>query len=295
MTKSVFDQECTGPQCGTNSGYRLGCRGPSCTAAAREYGNERRKRQAYGRWQPWVDAEPVRTHVQQLRRNGMGVRRIVALSGVSYTVVQRLLWSVQGAEPTSKMRPANAAALMSVGVDLAPSSLVPSAGARRRVEALMTLGWSQQAIAQLLGWQPNRVSSLRGKARVEVASAAAVAGLYDRLWASPAPTGTPAERWSSSRTRNYAARCGFVPPLGWDDETIDNPSARPAVRVKDGRIRDARPTDAATGTLASMARAERLDAVLRLSERGLSAAAIAARLGTTERSVTRYRAKGRAA
>ena len=54
--------------------------------------------------------------------------------------------------------------------------------------------------------------------QVAVATAQLVRELYDELAMVTGP---------SQRARTLAAKHGWAPPLAWDDETIDDPAARP--------------------------------------------------------------------
>lgn len=98
------------------------------------------------------------------------------------------------------------------------TALLHATGTRRRLEALMWLGWSQAHLGAELGVSRQRVSIIRGEARVDASTARRVRDLYQRLWDQPGP---------EVRTANKARREGFAPPLAWDDEEIDDPSASP--------------------------------------------------------------------
>jgi len=58
--------------------------------------------------------------------------------------------------------------------------------------------------------------------------ARAVRDLYEELWDVAPPSETPHQRASVTRTLTWAQRERWVVPAAWDDETIDDPSARPA-------------------------------------------------------------------
>lgn len=105
---------------------------------------------------------------------------------------------------------------------------IPNVGARRRIEALQTLGWSMRDLSRKLGKHPDRLSvSLKNYDGISPANHAAVAALYDQLWDTPAPQRTKGERISARRTIANAARHGYLPPLVWDDDEIDDPAAQP--------------------------------------------------------------------
>lgn len=84
-------------------------------------------------------------------------------------------------------------------------------------------------LARRLDMLPSNLGAMiHGRREVTHATAAKVADLYDELWDQPAP---PSGRHGSVpiKARNYAHRAGWVPPLLWDDETIDDPTATPHV------------------------------------------------------------------
>ncbi len=94
---------------------------------------------------------------------------------------------------------------------------VSSVGTRRRLQALMAIGWDQHSLAAEVGVTNTRISNLVRGINPEVTSqtAARVARVYDRLSMS-ARDGTKAARYA----RTVARRQGWPPPLAWDD--IDN-------------------------------------------------------------------------
>lgn len=100
--------------------------------------------------------------------------------------------------------------------------LVSSVGTKRRVRALNRLGWSSYALSERLGKAPCYVASLLRNDLVSRRTAAVIARLFDELCMTVPPVSA-----SSVRTRNYAARMGWPPPLAWDDD-IDDPAAVPA-------------------------------------------------------------------
>jgi hypothetical protein len=158
---------------------------------------------------------------------------------------------------------------------------IDSTGTRRRVRALERMGWPIRTIAADLGVTSPAVRAWIVGERVRRDTAARVAALYDRYWATPGP---------SRRAALLAEAAGWPPPLAWDDDSIDDPAARPH--------RDA-PTPAAFDEVAvqramrgdpvHLRPVERGEAVRRLTALRYSAADIAARLDVTTRSVVRHR------
>jgi transcriptional regulator with XRE-family HTH domain len=217
---------------GSLARHSSGCRCAPCRAAGAAWQRNRHRQQAYGRWQPYVDAEPARAHVRELMAAGLGCSRVAELAGVNRRMIGHLLYGAphKGAPPTRRIRPRHAAALLAVQPTLdvlADGALTDATGTRRRLRALAALGWPANHLAHQLGMNPVPVRTLmRGdRQRVTAATARKVAALYDRLWNTPGPSETTSAR---------AARTGWPVPLAWDDESIDDQAARPATPTAKG-------------------------------------------------------------
>src|ERR1022692_1159693 len=61
------------------------------TGSHQDYVRWRSRQIAYGRWEPWADAGPVREHVRQLRRAGGSYQAIAQAAGVATMTVYRLV------------------------------------------------------------------------------------------------------------------------------------------------------------------------------------------------------------
>jgi DNA-binding CsgD family transcriptional regulator len=184
---------------------------------------------AYGRWQPYVDAKPVREHVQSLCGGGLGCKRIAAAAGCSASAVRRLL-GIEGNRPaTRRMLPATAAALLAVTLtpDLRQRpALTDAAGTVRRLQALIAAGHCRLVLAERLGMGNDSLNRLiRTAERVRVITAAAVRALYDELWDVPADETTPLAARRAARARADGLANGWPLPAAWDDQAIDNPDA----------------------------------------------------------------------
>jgi hypothetical protein len=167
-------------------------------------------------------------------------------------------------------------------------------GTRRRLRALVALGWTQDQLGGRLGMSRSVVSELilgRTYPQVEQATAGRVTAVYEHLSGTPGP---------SEPARARARQAGYAPPCAWDEHTIDDPAAGPDygpqqcppgyvdhIAVERGRRGDL----PATGLRGD----ERAAAITMLSTGGQSAKTIAARLGTSQRSITRARAATRRA
>jgi len=176
---------------------------------------------ARGRSTSPVPAAPVRQHVLALRAAHVSQLALAAAAGCSPSAVANI---ERGTFATVQRRLASQ--LLRLGVDdviagrCRPKDRVPAAGAIRRVQGLLALGHSHMVITAAggPGWDSGTVTRDRGRGwtflRVHEAACAAYAAL------SAVPGTNP-------RTRAYAAAAGYLPPLCWDDEDLDNPHARP--------------------------------------------------------------------
>jgi hypothetical protein len=112
-----------------------------------------------------------------------------------------------------------------------PQQQIHAAGARRRLQALATLGWGFRELAKQAGTtHPRKIQHIRaGHGQwVTPETHAVIVALYDRLWSTPAPERSSHERSAVKRSKDHARAKGWLPPLAWDDDEIDNPDALPA-------------------------------------------------------------------
>lgn len=121
-------------QHGTYACYVLDrCRCRPCADAHAAYNRERVRQQAYGRWDNYVDAEPARRHVRLLMAQGMGLKRIVAVSGVPSGSIWKLLYGKR--QPDGTRTPSK--------------QLPPAIGHRDKIAASRARNYATRA-----GWAP---------------------------------------------------------------------------------------------------------------------------------------------
>lgn len=95
---------------------------------------------------------------------------------------------------------------------------VDAAGTQRRLRALAAIGWSFVELGHRLGMGGCVVSRIAvANSRVLLATAEKVSALYDELSMIPGGNKTVVTR---------ARMKGWAPPLAWDDDSIDDPSAK---------------------------------------------------------------------
>jgi hypothetical protein len=103
--------------------------------------------------------------------------------------------------------------------------LTDNAGTVRRLQALSAIGWGLVDLSAETGMAIAALGRLRaGTHATHRRTRQTIAELYDRLSMTPGP---------SQRARDYAARAGWLPPLAWDDDDIDDPGAWGNVTIED--------------------------------------------------------------
>lgn len=214
-----------------------------------------------------VDAAIVRDHINQLRQAGFGYRRIAELSGCGTSTIRAL-----SAGDTTYTYSDRAAAILAVDVERdLPLNMNPI-GAMRRLRALIALGYTDVDLADRLGTTQTNIWRYTGTERsyITLGMHQRIDRLYRELGALPQPNG-----WIADRARRRAAKRGWLPPMAWDDDMIDQLDGQPADygRTPAAKRMRAIPPDFI---------AEYVD--LR-DEIGLSDAKIAARLGITEQAL----------
>ena len=218
---------------GTRNAYVVDrCRCRPCRNASRDSQRERIRAQLYGRYDRLVDATEARNHIRGLMAAGMGWERIGEVVGTR-SGVAAILYGRTSPDPAERRPPRRRIArdlhgrIMAVTLDLAAGAIIDGTGAARRLQALVAIGWTQTEIAARLGIHPGNLTPIiHGRSRIRVGTAAKVAALYDQLWDQPQ---------DDTRARKYAARLGWVPPLAWDDDTIDDPAVTPDLGTRAGR------------------------------------------------------------
>lgn len=196
------------PRHGTQAGYVAGCKCEPCVTARRR---ECKRRQLHHMTTGpiLVDTKHAREHIERCQDFGMRYTNFgsTASSRVLYgdgRIYRRTETRILSTHP----RP---------GVNCFPPH-----GAVRRLRALMALGHMGQAIAPEIGVSPQYVSMMVNESRstngVSPKLWKRIARLYDRWSMTPGGSRTTASR---------AKAKGWVPPLAWDDDAIDDRRARP--------------------------------------------------------------------
>lgn len=214
------------PAHGTRACYLQGCQRPECVAGHSAYGSNRNRQIAYGRWQPWADAAPVRAHIEALVACGMTRQSVAKAIGSHPNTIRDIM-----RRPTNRVRREFAEKILAIpltGAALPPKSQIGSAGTVRRLQALIACGWPAAVLAGRLGKTREDLTRMMDRPRVQWRTAQAVKELYSDLWDVPPPSATARQRAASRQASARAAAAGWPPPAAWDDDQIDLPDGRPA-------------------------------------------------------------------
>lgn len=236
---------------GTRTAYVVDrCRCRPCMDASTRAQRERAKLTAYGRYNSGrVDAEPVREHIRRLITDGVSLKRLAMLTGLSLSTVSATLYGrpERGHDPYPRTSKKTAELILAVKPSLdtmAAGRVIDSTGTLRRLQALVTIGWSISRLGERLGVSPTNMVAAMKRPMITAGRARAVVALYEELWDKPQHGTDQHSRISANRARRYAAERGWVPPMAWDDDTIDNPSTvpdrgEPVQSTIEARIEDA--------------------------------------------------------
>jgi len=192
-----------------------GCRCRKCMDAHNTARNRRVRLRASGRWEPFVDAGPVREHARALQAFGIGWRRLSELSGVSPGSVQRLLFAKRGKPPSRQVRPETRDRILAVRPvleNLDDTVLVDPAEYREQLHALIAAGWSPRLLAERIGMDRGAFYRAIGSQRwIAASTAKAVKKAYRELRGQQPPQGTPAEQKAVQAARSLAGQRGWTP------------------------------------------------------------------------------------
>ncbi|HMM96542.1 hypothetical protein [Phycicoccus sp.] len=244
---------------------------------------ERERAQGHRRYVP---AEDTRVRLQTLVDAHVSLRTIARASGLSDTSVGRLVAGEQRFVRRTTAR--RVAALRFADVFEQESGNVPSIGTIRRIQALMAIGWRKSDL-EAAGVPASNLITRPDREWVAATGWRRTRDVYDRLSMTPGP---------SQVCRDRARARGYLPPLAWDDDTIDDPRAVPATAAAGPREVDQVAVDRAVAagtagvtceTAALLTPDERLAAIRVLALRGSSDTDIARAVGVVDRTVLRLR------
>ena len=195
------------------------CKRPNCPNRAHPTKNRGFCTSHYGNVRKgFVDAAECKAHVRSLRDMGYSMRRIGAEAGLDTDTLTKLgEWNPGGRVLLSTHEKIMSIPLPTRMVN-GGSQAVPNVGTRRRLQALVAAGYPNEFIAAEFGVSAVSIGQLMRREYVSAETLDRVRELFNRLQLVPGP---------SDHARRRAQRLGWAPPLAWDEDDIDNPSARP--------------------------------------------------------------------
>lgn len=169
---------------------------------------------------------------------------------------------------------------------LSPGAALDARGVRRRLEALMAIGWSMPLVAERVGVHRSLVLRWLEADAVEASTITRVSAVYEQLRTEQPPADTHIQRGIANRTRRLAVERGYVDPAWWVDiDTDDDPPADDDAEIIDVVAIEL----AVAGARVALTTRERHEAVRQLNARGYFDTVIAQMLSVAEKTVARDR------
>lgn len=206
------------------------CRRPECVDRYNARNRERRRAHRTGTYDVFIDAEPVRRHILRLQRAGMSLHGIAGSAGMTVQSVLEFTHTLpaRGRGRRQRTTPATAAKILAVSLTNRTVGTTDATGTRRRIQALVAIGWPVRHIARHAGLSGVNAADFLSRSRVYVATANAVAAAYDDLRAQrPGRSGVTKSHEQAAKSR--AARLNWPPPKYWNSNpgAIDDPEFVP--------------------------------------------------------------------
>jgi len=202
-----------------------GCKREECLDARRFKQKRNKLLRSTGR-PGMVPPDRVAAHIARFRAAGLQDKDIIGELAMArntfYRVLRGLPLSRAVEQRALSVRPPAAVQ------EVATLASVPAVGTQRRLQALAHQGWPSGVLEERLGYHQGWITRSSRRATVTMVTRQRVAALYDELW-NVAPEAAGVDRGRVRAARETAIGRGFHGPLAWDDETIDDPAARPDV------------------------------------------------------------------
>lgn len=209
------------------------CRLPECVDRYNAWGRDRRRAITAGTWQPLLDAEPIRQHLLTLHAAGITIHRVAAITGLEYRAVRNFTQHDYGNAKPRKRRVTRAVAAKILAVnpiDHTPGN-VETTGSRRRVHALMAIGWPLIYTAERAGIHPSNRSVVLARPSIRATTAQKITAAYDEM-RDQKPARHGVRPTSIKRAKQQAAANRWAPPAYWDENgAIDDPHFEPMYRL----------------------------------------------------------------
>ncbi len=243
----------------------------------------------------YVPAKPVRDHVKQLKKFGIGERQLALLANVSYVTI-RTLMNGHSSNPgvmTTRITQGAARRLLQIEAkweNLADGAMVDAKPSQRRIQAMCVVGYS-------LRWQADAIETkfanyqriLKNK-KVTRETADKITNLYKRYAFTPNTANDTHGKKAISITKNYARRQGWHGAAAYDDIETKAQMNFPITAVPyEARLRSALRLQGKP----KFTEDERLQTITDLKKAGLTFKAIASIMTLSPATVSRTYNKGR--
>lgn len=193
-------------------GYRVPCKCAICLACRHAAKKRERVNRQLGR-AAHRDATQTAARLKELNKT----MSWVAIAQAADSSASHLREIASGRMPRIKHTTHNK--IMAIRPEPSGGQYIDATGSIRRVRALHAIGHTALTIAQAADSHRSRILPLLdGHPRLRRSLAVRIEAAYNKLANQPG---------DNARARNRAAREGWAPPGAWDDDTIDNPAARP--------------------------------------------------------------------
>jgi hypothetical protein len=185
-----------------------------------------------------VPIGPARAHLRVLHfQYGMSTVRLAELCTLSAGSISELIRGTRGSVknqlyPMREMYRENFESVMAIKPEIPDDkggARVNAIGSARRVQGLAAIGFPVKWIGEQIGFTGPTFNLLPlGKRQfVYFSTAYKIRNLYEKLEMVTDPTQHGVRQQSARLAATYAARKGFVKPIYWDFDQIDDPDGFP--------------------------------------------------------------------
>lgn len=210
--------------------YHSNCRCLRCYEGNAAWQRDRRHGLEDGTWQPLVDAEPARQHIEYLHEQGLSYSTIARRAGISTAGLSRIRRSITTRQRHERVFADNLKAILAVRVegsmDVPGGSYASDRGTVRRLQALRAIGWPAILIADRAGLARRTLTRAGSSLSFEIETHRKIRDVYELLHDQD-PRLAGADPSVVKRNQTLARRNGWPTPTGWTDiDTDEGPLPR---------------------------------------------------------------------
>ena len=215
-----------------------GCRLPECKERYNARNRERLRAKRDGTWNVFVDAGPVREHLLSLKAEEVTPCIVAHATGLPKQTVLDFLVPNPTRRQGRRQRtsPEIAATILAVTPDCLGGKIA-SAGARRRLGALVAAGWPLNHVTTHSGLHRMTVLRVMQRTTIYASTSKAIADAYDKL-STLKPERHGVDKRQAKRARRWAAGNGWATVGYWADrmDVINDPDFEPMYGITRGEL-----------------------------------------------------------